>query len=74
MDGVCWGQMRPARPVFGARGRVWGGPRPLLACHGMHTQVGVGSVNNTFGIKGVEEQCYFLKSIEDAHRLRVRIA
>ena len=38
----------------------------------MHTQVGVGSVNNTFGIKGVEEQCYFLKSIEDAHRLRVR--
>ena len=40
----------------------------------MHTQVGVGSVNNTFGIKGVEEQCYVLKSIEDAHRLRVRIA
>src|SRR5689334_16483205 len=33
----------------------------------------VGSVNNTFGIKGVAERCFFLKSIEDAHRLRTHI-
>lgn len=32
-----------------------------------------GSVNNTFGIKGVQEHCFFMKSIEDAHRLRVHI-
>lgn len=36
--------------------------------------VGVGSVNNTFGIKGVEDHCHFLKSIDDAHRLRLRIS
>lgn len=36
--------------------------------------LGVGSVNNTFGIPGVREHCAFLKSINDAHALRVRIA
>ncbi|EFN54551.1 hypothetical protein CHLNCDRAFT_58189 [Chlorella variabilis] len=36
--------------------------------------VGVGSVNNTFGIQGVAERCFFLKSIDDAHRLRVHIS
>lgn len=36
--------------------------------------VGVGSVNNTFGIQGVRERCFFLKSIDDAHRLRVHIS
>lgn len=30
-------------------------------------------MNNTFGIKGVEDHCYFLKSVDDAHRLRVHI-
>lgn len=33
-----------------------------------------GSVNNTFGIPGVKENCLFLKSIDDAHALRIRIA
>lgn len=36
--------------------------------------IGVGSVNNTFGIKGVEQFCNFFKSIEDANRLRKRIS
>eukprot|EP00878_Enallax_costatus_P042699 GHUV01050146.1.p1 GENE.GHUV01050146.1~~GHUV01050146.1.p1 ORF type:complete len:222 (+),score=80.95 GHUV01050146.1:935-1600(+) len=36
--------------------------------------VGVGSVNNTFGIKGVQEYCQFFKSIEDANNLRRRIS
>lgn len=36
--------------------------------------VGVGSVNNTFGIKGVKEHCMFFKSIEDASALRRRIS
>lgn len=31
-------------------------------------------MNNTFGIKGVEDHCHFLKSIDDAHRLRLRIS
>ncbi|PRP84816.1 putative NADH-ubiquinone oxidoreductase C3A11.07, mitochondrial-like [Planoprotostelium fungivorum] len=35
--------------------------------------VGVGSVNNTFGTKGVEENCNFLKEIDDATRIRERI-
>ena len=30
-------------------------------------------MNNTFGIKGVQEHCFFLKSIDDAHRLRVHV-
>lgn len=36
--------------------------------------VQVGSVNNTFGIKGVKEHCMFFKSIEDASALRRRIS
>ncbi|GBF96542.1 hypothetical protein Rsub_09125 [Raphidocelis subcapitata] len=36
--------------------------------------VGVGSVNNTFGIKGVQEHCFFFKSIEDAKALRRRVS
>ena len=35
-----------------------------------HLVVSVGSVNNTFGVKGVEENCFFFKSISDASRLR----
>jgi hypothetical protein len=34
----------------------------------------VGSVNNTFGVKGVQEYCQFFKSIEDANALRRRIS
>jgi NADH:ubiquinone reductase (non-electrogenic) len=34
--------------------------------------VQVGSVNNTFGIRGVEEHCFFLKSVEDARRMRLQ--
>jgi len=36
--------------------------------------VGVGTVNNTFGIKGVDQFCNFFKSIEDANRLRSRLS
>lgn len=36
--------------------------------------VQVGSVNNTFGIKGVKDHCMFFKSIEDASALRRRIS
>ncbi|GAB4819591.1 hypothetical protein N2152v2_006637 [Parachlorella kessleri] len=35
--------------------------------------LGVGSVNNTFHIAGVEENCFFLKTIGDAHRLRIHL-
>ncbi|KAF6266031.1 hypothetical protein COO60DRAFT_1633095 [Scenedesmus sp. NREL 46B-D3] len=34
----------------------------------------VGSVNNTFGVQGVQEYCQFFKSIEDANALRRRIS
>jgi NADH:ubiquinone reductase (non-electrogenic) len=40
----------------------------LVVC--MHVLLQVGSVNNTFGIKGVEQYCNFFKSIEDANRFR----
>ncbi|WIA41047.1 hypothetical protein OEZ86_004683 [Tetradesmus obliquus] len=36
--------------------------------------MGVGSVNNTFGVPGVREHCQFFKTIEDASRLRKRIS
>ena len=39
-----------------------------------HLVVSVGSVNNTFGVKGVEENCFFFKSISDASRLRRQIS
>ena len=35
--------------------------------------VQVGAVTNTFGVPGVEENCFFLKKMEDAKRLRQRI-
>ncbi|KAI7837688.1 hypothetical protein COHA_008481 [Chlorella ohadii] len=34
----------------------------------------VGAVNATFGIKGVQEHCFFLKSMEDAQQLRRHIS
>lgn len=34
----------------------------------------MGSVNNTFGIKGVAENTIFFKSIEDANRLRRQVS
>jgi NADH:ubiquinone reductase (non-electrogenic) len=34
----------------------------------------VGCVNNTFGIKGVEEHTTFFKTVEDASRLRLRVS
>ena len=33
----------------------------------------VGSVNNTFGVPGVEENCFFLKDLAQAKLLRKRI-
>jgi NADH:ubiquinone reductase (non-electrogenic) len=31
-------------------------------------------VNNTFGVKGVEENCLMFKTIEDAHKLRGQLS
>ncbi|KAL3146637.1 tubulin alpha 1 [Trebouxia sp. C0010 RCD-2024] len=36
--------------------------------------LGVGSVNNTFGIKGVQEHTFFFKSITDANKLRRQVS
>lgn len=36
--------------------------------------VGVGSINNTFGIKGVQEHTFFFKSITDANKLRRQVS
>ena len=33
----------------------------------------VGAVTNTFGVPGVEENCFFLKKMEEANELRKRI-
>lgn len=35
--------------------------------------IAVGAINNTFGIKGVEENCQFLKSIDDATGIKKKI-
>jgi NADH dehydrogenase FAD-containing subunit len=39
-----------------------------------HLLIAVGAATNTFGIKGVRENCLFLKQIEDAANLRKAIA
>lgn len=39
-----------------------------------HLLVAVGATTNTFGIKGVRENCLFLKQVEDAANLRKAIA
>lgn len=36
--------------------------------------VGVGSINNTFGIQGVQENTFFFKSITDANKLRRQVS
>lgn len=36
--------------------------------------VGVGSINNTFGIQGVQENTFFFKSITDASKLRRQVS
>ncbi|PRW59414.1 type-II calcium-dependent NADH dehydrogenase isoform A [Chlorella sorokiniana] len=36
--------------------------------------LGVGSINNTFNIQGVQEHTMFFKTVEDAARLRLRIS
>lgn len=36
--------------------------------------LGVGCVNNTFGIQGVQEHTLFFKSVEDAAKLRLRVS
>ena len=36
--------------------------------------VGVGCINNTFGIKGVQEHTFFFKSITDANKLRRQVS
>ncbi|GAB4816314.1 hypothetical protein N2152v2_003360 [Parachlorella kessleri] len=36
--------------------------------------VQVGAVNNTFGVRGVNEHCWFLKTIDEAHKLRVHLS
>jgi hypothetical protein len=46
----------------------------LLQDQHAHAALQVGSVNNTFGIKGVQEHCQFFKSIENASSLRRRIS
>lgn len=35
--------------------------------------VAVGAVTNAFGVEGVREHCFFFKTVEDAHRLRVHL-
>ncbi|KAL4519751.1 hypothetical protein Ndes2526B_g01679 [Nannochloris sp. 'desiccata'] len=36
--------------------------------------LGVGCINNTFGIQGVQENTLFFKSVEDAGKLRLRVS
>lgn len=37
-------------------------------------RAGVGCINNTFGIKGVQEHTFFFKSITDANKLRRQVS
>ena len=39
-----------------------------------HLVVSVGSINNTFGVKGVEDHCFYFKSIKDANKLRSQMS
>lgn len=42
--------------------------------HSACRRAAVGSSNNTFGIKGVEDYCFFFKSITNANELRRRMS
>ena len=42
--------------------------------YGACWRAAVGSSNNTFGIKGVEDYCFFFKSITNANELRRRMS
>lgn len=35
--------------------------------------LGVGAVSNDFGVAGVKDYAWFLKTVEDAHKLRVHL-
>lgn len=39
-----------------------------------HLVVSVGSVNNTFGVTGVREHCFFFKGVRDAVKLRRQVS
>ncbi len=39
----------------------------------MHAYAQIGAVTNTFGVPGVDENCFYMKSAEDAKALRERI-
>ena len=41
---------------------------------GLWAGAAVGSSNNTFGIKGVEDHCFFFRSITNANELRRRVS
>ena len=53
---------------------LWAKSRPLTRRNTLWHVAGVGSVNNTFGIKGVAENTFFFKSIDDANRLRRQVS
>ena len=49
-------------------------PIKFLPEPGACGRAAVGSSNNTFGIKGVEDYCFFFKSITNASELRRRMS
>ena len=53
---------------------VWAEVQALACSQHFCHMAGVGSVNNTFGIKGVAESTFFFKSIDDANRLRRQVS
>ena len=46
----------------------------FVSHYGTCRRAAVGSSNNTFGIKGVEDYCFFFKSITNANELRRRMS
>lgn len=46
----------------------------LPTSDGVYVPAAVGSINNTFGCPGVEENTFFFKSITDANKLRRQVS
>ncbi len=60
------------RPSISQPAPLWLECSPT-AVHVVSAALQVGAVNNTFGVQGVWEHCWFLKSIDEAHKLRVHL-
>jgi hypothetical protein len=73
-EAVCQSIDPKARTLIACFPKDAGFPEACFQMGYDHLIVSVGSVNNTFGVKGVKEYCLFFKGIDDANKLRSQLS